>query len=214
MSELRNRTLAPPPPRHPTANPYGRSGALNVPPPPVHPSHPSLPPRPPPSPRPDARSEYFSNESIHSQVAAPLDTPYMAQGPPPPVPPNRPANPQSFSENVVASTSSLDLNSVGTPNPPPEHPSISPELLPPVSRASPVSSITGSPVVAPPPPPVHHARKEHSLADPADEDTLSEKELRDLYNDEEIDRFLRLFSAVGCSNLRCTAHVPTHLHSM
>ena len=27
--------------------------------------------------------------------------------------------------------------------------------------------------------------------------TLSEKELRDLYDDEEIDRFLRLFSAVG-----------------
>jgi hypothetical protein len=46
--------------------------------------------------------------------------------------------------------------------------------------------------------PVQHARRAGSLdSDSAYETTLSEKELRDLYDDEEIDRFLRLFSAVG-----------------
>jgi len=56
-------------------------------------------------------------------------------------------------------------------------------------------------VAAGEPPPAHHARS--LTVDSADEATLSEKELRDLYDDEEIDRFLRLFSAVGCSVLYC-----------
>jgi len=207
MSELRNRTLAPPPPRHPTVGqpsptPHPRSNGFNAPPPPpVHPSHPPLPPRPPPSPRQDARADYFSPESILPQVAAPLDVPYtpQIQRVPPPVPPNRPGNPRSFSENVVASTSNVDVKPVESPIPPPKHPSTPPELPPPVSRTSSFNSITSSTTI---PPPVHHARQASSLTlNSTYEATLSEKELRDLYDDEEIDRFLRLFSAVGCSSL-------------
>lgn len=208
MSELRNRTFPPPPPpRHPAARPpspnsHVRPSNLNAP-PPVHPPPPSLPPRPPPSPRPDSRSEYFSREPIPSQGSSPSDVPHTSviQGPSPPVPPNRPSNPLSSSENIVRSTSSVDVEPVGATIPPPKHPS---ELPPPVSPSSSFNSITGSPAIAPPPPPVHHARKERSLtADSAHEDSLSEKELRDLYNDEEIDRFLRLFSAVGRPSLCC-----------
>jgi len=207
MSELRNRTLVPPPPRHPTvgsppANPYSSSG-LNVPPPPVHPPHPSLPPRPPPGPRSDARTDHSSHESIPSQSEALSDVPYIPgiQRVPPPLPPNRPGNPRSFSDNTVASTSSLDVKPVGSPIPPPKYPNTSPELPPRVSRTSSFNSITDSPVV---PPPVHHARRAPSpTPDPAYEATLSERELRDLYDDEEIDRFIRLFSAVGCSSLCC-----------
>jgi hypothetical protein len=204
MSEIRNRAFPPPPPRHPTARPpspnsYARSSGLNAPPPPVHPSHPPLPPRPPPSPRPDVR---LDNPGPESQVASPLDVHYtpVIQRLPPPVPPNRPGNPRSLSENVVASTPSIEVEPAG----PPKHPSISPELPPPVSRRSSFNSITGSTATAPSPPPVHHARNARSFTtDSAYEDTLSEKELRDLYDDEEIDRFLRLFSAVGCSSLYC-----------
>ena len=59
-------------------------------------------------------------------------------------------------------------------------------------------------MVASPPPPVHNATKARSLTvDSAYEATLSEKELRDLYDDEEIDHFLRLFSAVGYSSPSC-----------
>ncbi|KAF9654351.1 hypothetical protein BDM02DRAFT_138295 [Thelephora ganbajun] len=200
MSELRNRILAPPPPRHPNVRPPSpnsqpRSTYLNLPPPPVHPAHPPLPPRPPPNPQPDARLDYFSPEPIPSQVASPVDvlhTPRI-QRLSPPVLPNRPSNLRSFSENVVASTSGVDVKPVGIPAPPPKHTSISPELPPPVSRTSSFNSITGSQTT---PPPAHHTRKARSLtSDSAYEATLSEKELRDLYDDEEIDRFLHLFSA-------------------
>ena len=213
MSELRNRTFPPPPPRHPNARPpspnqYAHASGLNVPPPPVHPSHPPLPPRPPPSPRTDAMSEYFDREPIPSYVVPPSDTSYapVIQRLPPPVPPNRPGNSRSSSENVVESTSIVDGGPVGTPILLPRRPS---DLPPSVSRTS---SITGSPAIAPPSPPVHHASQARSLtADSAYEDTLSEKELRDLYDDEEIDRFLRLFSAVGCPSSHCQS---THcLHS-
>lgn len=208
MSELRNRTFPPPPPRHPNARPpspkpYVHSSGLNPQPPPVHPLHPSLPPRPPPSPRQDARLEHFSREPIPPQAAPPLDIPYtpVIQKLTPPIPPNRPGNPRSTSENVVGSTSSVDDNPVGTPTSPPKHPS---DLPPPVSRTSSFNSITGSPAITTPPPPVHHVRKARSLTtESAYEDTLSEKELRDLYDDEEIDRFLLLFTAVSCSSLYC-----------
>ena len=206
MSEPRNRTLAPPPPRHPTVRPpsptqYPRNG-LSAPPPPVHPSHPPLPPRPRPSPRPDARTDYFSPEPTPPQVTAPLDVSYTSQVQrvPPPIPPNRPGNPRSFSDDVVASTSSVDVEPDGSPISLPKHPNISSESPPPVSRTSSFNSITSSTTI---PPPAHHARKARSLtSDSAYEATLSEKELRDLYDDEEIDRFLRLFSAVSCSLLR------------
>lgn len=206
MSELRNRALAPPPPRHPAArppspNPHNRPSNFGSPPPPIHPSHPSLPPRPPP--RPDARFDY-SAELPPSQVAPPFDVPYTPaiQRLPPPVPPNLPGDPRSFPENNVGSTSNADVEPVGTPTPPPKYPSNPLELPPPVSRASSFNSITDSLVTAPPPPPVHHAGKARSLTvNSAYEATLSEKELRDLYDDEEIDRFLRLFSAVGYSSL-------------
>lgn len=209
MSELRNRTLVPPPPRHPAARPpspgaHTRS-SFNAPPPPVHPLHPSLPPRPQPSPRPGARSDYFSPEPAPPQVNPSLDTPHSPaiQRLPPPIPPNRPSNPRSFSENVVGSTSSVDVKPVWTTVPPPKRPIIPPELPPPVSRETFFNSITEPHVMAPsPPPPLHHATRARSLtADSAYEATLSEKELRDLYDDEEIDRFLRLFSAVRYSSL-------------
>jgi len=200
MSEPRNRSLAPPPPRHPAARPpspnlHPRPNNLNTPPPPIHPSQPPLPSRPPPSPQPDARPDYSGPEPIPFQVAPPLDVSYTphVQRQPPPVLPDRPGNPRSFSDNVVASTPNLDVKPAGN--------SISPELPPPVSRTSSYNSITGSPAI---PPPLHHARKERSnTLDSAYEATLSEKELRDLYDDEEIDRFLRLFSAVGSSSLCC-----------
>ena len=195
MSDLRNRTFAPPPPRHPTARPpspdsRARSSALNAPPPPNYPSPPQLPPRPPPSPRPDVGSDYPSLKPIPSQAASSLDVPYTPaiQRLPPPVAPNRPGSPRSFSENAVGSMPSADVNPTRAPTPPPE-------LPPPVSRAGSFNSITDSP------PPVHHAKTTGSATDSANEDTLSEKELRDLYHDEEIDRFLRLFSAVGRSSL-------------
>ena len=208
MSGLRNRTLAPPPPRHPAVrppspNPHPRSNGLNVPPSPVYPSHPSLPPRPPSGPRPDVTTDYPSHEPIPSQVEALSDAPGIPdiQRESPPVSPNRPGNPRSFSENLVASTSSVDVKPVGSPIPPLKYPSTSPELLPPVSRTSSFNSIASSLAI---PPPVHHAMTTPSLSsDSAYEATLSEKELRDLYDDEEIDRFLRLFSAVGCSSLCC-----------
>jgi hypothetical protein len=203
MSGLRNRTLAPPPPRHPNArppspNPLPRSSGPNVPPPPVHPSHPPLPPRPPPSPRPDVRTGYSNHETIPSQVETLSDVPHIPdiQRVPPPVPPNRLGNPHSFSENVVASTSSLDVKPVGSPVPPP---STLPELLPPVSRTSSFNSAMGSSAI---PPPVHHAPS-LLASDSAYEAALSEEELRDLYDDEQIDHFLRLFSDVCCSSLCC-----------
>jgi hypothetical protein len=212
MSELRNKTLAPPPPRHPTVRAPSptlppRPNRLNPPPPPVHPLHPSLPPRPPPSPRPDAGVANTSSDPIPLQGVAPLDIPYSnIQGVPPPAPPNRPDDTRSVSEETVASTSSVDLKPVGSPIPPPKHPSISPELPPPISRTSSFNSTAGSP---PEPPPVHHARRARSLtSESAYEATLPERELRDLYDDEEIDRFLRLFSAVGVP--RRTANLSTH----
>ena len=217
MSELRNRTLAPPPPRHPTArppspNPPPLPNRFNLPPPPVHPSHPSPPHQPPPSPRPDARITNPSPDPISPQVAAPLDIPYShIQGVPPPALPNRPDNTRSVSEETVASTSSIGTKPVGSPVPPPKHPDILPELPPPISRTSSFNSIADSP---PKPPPTHHARKARSFtSESAYEATLSERELRDLYDDEEIDRFLRLFSAVGVP--RCAVNLSTHpLRSM
>lgn len=192
MSELRNRTL-PPPPRHPISTPPSpgfqpRSSVLNAQPPPTHPSH--APSRPPPSPRQNARLEYFGPEPIPSQVAAPLDAPPTPpiQRLPPPVPTNRPGNPDSLSEDLVASTSSVNAKPVG-----------SPELPQPAPRSSSPNSIANSSTI---PPPSHHARKARSLtSDSAYETTLSEKELRDLYDDEEIDRFLRFFSTVRYSNV-------------
>ena len=200
MSELRNRTIPPPPPRHPTVRSQSPSPCTNGlnPPPPVHPS---LPPLPPPSPRPDARTDSSRPDPIPSQVAAPLDVPYTSHihRVPLQVPPDRPGNPRSLSENFVASTSGVDVKPARSPIPPPKYPSTSPELPPPVSRTSSFNSTTGSPAI---PPPVHHAREARSLtSDTAYEATLSEQELRDLYDDEEIDRFLRLFSAVSCSLL-------------
>lgn len=205
MSELRNRTLVPPPPRHPGARPPSphtqpRSNTLNVPPPPVHPSHPSLPPRPPPSPQQDARLEYFSSESVPSQAATfgvPRTPPVQIA--PPPVPANRPGNPRSTSGGSAISVSSVDVKSIESPVLPPKHPGVPPEFPPPISRTNSLSSITGPSAI---PPPVHHARQDRSLTlDSAHEATLSEQELRDLYDDEEIDRFIRLFSAVGCSTV-------------
>ena len=208
MSELRNRSLAPPPPRHPAARPPSpspdlRSGSLNAPPPPVHSSHPPLPPRPPPSPRPDARTDYPGHEPMPSQVEALSDVPRIPdiQTIPPPVPPNPPGDPRSFYENVVASTSSVDIRPIAFPTPLLNHPSTSPELSPSISRTSSLNSITDSPTV---PPPVQHARTAPlPTSDTVYEAALSEKELRDLYDDEVIDHFLRFFSAVGCSFLCC-----------
>jgi len=101
----------------------------------------------------------------------------------------------------MASTSSVDVKPIAFPIPLLNHPSTSSELSPSISRTSSFNSITDSPTV---PPPVHHAR----TAPPPTSDTvceaaLSEKELRDLYDDEVIDHFLRFFSAVGCSSLGC-----------
>ena len=198
MSESRSRTLAPPPPRHPTVRAPSptlppRPNRFNPPPPPVHPSR---PPQTPPSPRLDARITNSSPDPIPPQGAAPSDIPYSnIQGVPPPAPPNRPDNTRSVSEESVASTSSVDIKPVGSSIPPPKHPNISPEFPPPISRTSSFNSIAGFP---PEPPPIHHARAARSFtSESAYEATLSERELRDLYDDEEIDRFLRLFSAVG-----------------
>ena len=196
MSELWNRTPAPPP-RHPAVrapspNPRPCSNILNVPPP----VHPSLPPRPPPSPRPDARLEYFGPEPTHSLATTSFDVPRAPhiQRPSPPVPPNCPDDPRPFSENAAASTSTVDVKSVEPPVPPPESSNISPELPPPVSPANTLNSITS---LSTTPPPVHDARNARSFTlDSAYEATLSEKELHDLYDDEEIDRFLHLFSVV------------------
>lgn len=196
MPELRNRTLAPPPPRHPAVrppspNPQPFSNILNIPPPPVHPLHPSLPPRPPPSPRQDARLEHFGPEPTPPQATS-LDTHHIphTQTPPPPIPLNLPGDPPSFSENVVASTSNTDVEPIEPLDSPPQHRSISPEVPLPTSPASSINSIT----------PVRHATEAgSSTLDPAYEATLSENGLRDLYDDEEIDRFLRFFSIVRCS---------------
>ena len=217
MSELRSRTLAPPPPRHPTARSPTptlppRPNRFNPPPPPVHPSHPSLPPQPPLGPRPDARITNSSPDPMPPQGAAPLDTAYSnAQGVPPPGPPNLPDITRSISEETEASTSSVDIKPVGSPIPPPKHPNVSPEFPQPISLTSSLNSTTGSP---PEPPPMDHARRASSFtSESAYEATLSERELRDLYDDEEIDRFLRLFSAVGV--LRLVVNLSTHpLRSM
>lgn len=200
MSEPRDRTLAPPP-RHPAArppSPHSRphSNILNVPPRPVHPSHPPLPTWPPPSPRQDTRSEYFGSEPILPQPTSSLDVPHTHIQKSPPVPPNCPDNLHPFSEDAVGSTPSFDARPVEPPVPHPQHQSISPELLPPASPASSFSSIKSSQTAQQP---LDHARQAGSLtSDSAYEATLSEKELRDLYDDEEIDRFLRLFSVVCC----------------
>ena len=202
MSELRNRTLAPPPPKHPASrvsSPDPLWNFLNVPPPPVHPSHPPLPPRPALSPRPDAQLEHLGPELTPSQATTSLDVPHPPhiQRLPPQLPPRHPGNPRLPSNNAVVSTSSVDVKPTEPPVPPPQRPSISPELPPPVSPATSFNSITSSPTTQPP---VHHARETHSFtSDSAYEATLSEQALRDLYDDEEIDRFLRLFSVVRCS---------------
>ena len=191
--------LAPPPPRHPAArppspNPQHRPGILNVPPPPVHPS---LPPRPPPSPRPDVQSENFDAEPTHFQEATPLGVPHTThiRRLPPPVPPNLPSNPRPPSENVTGSTSGVDVEIVGAPVPSPQHPNISPELPPPVDPVA--SSFHSTASSSTTQQPVYHSRvSPSSTSGMAYETTLSEKELRDLYDDEEIDRFLHLFSVV------------------
>lgn len=125
-----------------------------------------------------------------SQVATTSDVSQIphVQTPPPPVPPNRP-----IPEDVAAYTSGVDIDPVESLVPPPNHSGVSPESPPPISRTSSLSSITSFSTI---PPPLHHARKARSFTtESSHEAGLSEKELRDLYDDEEIDRFLRLFSA-------------------
>ena len=194
MSELRNRTLVPPPPRHPAIGPPSpnpqRSNILNAPPPPVHPSRPmpSLVPRPP-SPRPDSRLVDSDLEPTSRATASP-DVPHILQ--PQRSSPTLHNDLHSISGDAVASTQTLGAKPAKSLVP---NPSTSSELPPPISRTSSFGSTADSPIV---PPPVDHARKSRaSDSESHHEATLSEKELRDLYDDEEIDRFLRLFTTVG-----------------
>lgn len=197
MSDPR-KTLAPPPPRHPAVRPPSPNFLpypnISSAPPPLHPSHPPLPPRPPPSLRPDIGLEYSGSGPTPSRIQATLDVPGT---------PHVQASPSLILQDspvfgdAITPTSSADIRPTGSPPPPPEHSNTSPELLLPVSRKGSFSSITNPATI---PPPIHHARKARSFSsDLSFECTLSEEDLRDLYDDEEIDRFLRLFSNVGRS---------------
>ncbi|KAI1797907.1 hypothetical protein LXA43DRAFT_982582 [Ganoderma leucocontextum] len=205
------------PPVHPT-----RSSAAHSPPsnsasrPPIHPSHPSaylstassspnLPPVPPPHPSPRLSPALPPPSTGASPKISPLPT----QLPP----------------------SGFNIDTSSSERPTPQAPSLPPRRSPPVPSVTSSSGLPppaqhivvedqGSdtevevPTAAPPPSGLGAGPSTETLSSigSKDEEELSEVQLRELYDDEEIDRFLKVFSTY-VREVRTTQPVqggPTH----
>ena len=108
---------------------------------------------------------------------------------PPPVHPSLRRRNDASNSELFGSTSSPNTSQLLSPSPRPLRPSSSPTTSSSISSSAETSSDTDT------------AKESHSVA----EETLTEAQLRQVYDEEEVDYFLKLFSDV------CTIHIDLSL---
>jgi hypothetical protein len=189
-SELRHRMLQPPP-QHPSnscllsTTPVSLPKAARDRTPSPQPSQPRLPPRP----------AYYLPVPDDEIIGDKLQEGFCSQPQPSP-PPKHPSHPRQSAESTISTScqSALLKRSPVINESAASDFILHPQLHPPdVSRVDQVNVSMSQHTLE------QRVRSSSFESSSSYEKSLSEQELRDLYDDEEVDRFLRFFSAVSCS---------------